>query len=187
MNKQFDKFKQWLSINYSDGLLDLNPPASDDEIKELIKTIGVELPKDFLSVLKIHNGQKGEAAWLFDSQEFLSTHRIIEEFNTWKNLLNTELQGKISTSDEGVKNDWWNINWIPITSDGCGDHYCLDLSPTSSGRKGQVITLWYELAEREIVASSFTQWFEDYLEQLYSGELFYSKEHNSIVYKDEIE
>ena len=99
MNKQFDKFKQWLSINYSDGLLDLNPPASDDEIKELTKTIGVELPKDFLSVLKIHNGQKGEAAWLFDSQEFLSTQRIIEEFNTWKNLLNTELQGKISTSD----------------------------------------------------------------------------------------
>ena len=32
MNKQFDKFKQWLSINYSDGLLDLNPPASYDEI-----------------------------------------------------------------------------------------------------------------------------------------------------------
>ena len=187
MNKQFDKFKQWLSINYSDGLLDLNPPASDDEIKELTKTIGVELPKDFLSVLKIHNGQKGEAAWLFDSQEFLSTHRIIEEFNTWKNLLNTELQGKVSTPVDGVKNDWWNINWIPITSDGCGDHYCLDLSPTSSGRKGQVITLWYDLAEREIVASSFTQWFEDYLEQLYSGELFYSKEHNSIVYKDEIE
>ena len=187
MNKQFDKFKQWLSINYSNGLLDLNPPASDDEIEELTKTIGLELPKDFLSVLKIHNGQKGEAAWLFDSQEFLSTHRIIEEFNTWKNLLNTELQGKVSTPDEGVKNDWWNINWIPITSDGCGDHYCLDLSPTSSGRKGQVITLWYELAEREIVASSFTQWFEDYLEQLYSGELFYSKEHNSIVYKDEIE
>ena len=187
MNKQFDKFKQWLSINYSDGLLDLNPHASDDEIKELTKTIGVELPKDFLSVLKIHNGQKGEAAWLFDSQEFLSTHRIIEEFNTWKNLLNTELQGKVSTPDDGVKNDWWNINWIPITSDGCGDHYCLDLSPTSSGKKGQIITLWYELAEREIVASSFTQWFEDYLEQLYSGELFYSKEHNSIVYKDEIE
>ena len=187
MNKQFDKFKQWLSINYSDGLLDLNPPASDDEIKELTKTIGVELPKDFLSVLKIHNGQKGEAAWLFDSQEFLSTHRIIEEFNTWKNLLNTELQGKVSTPDDGVKNDWWNINWIPITSDGCGDHYCLDLSPTSSGKKGQIITLWYELAEREIVASSFTQWFEDYLEQLYSGELSYSQEHNSIVYKDEIE
>ncbi len=187
MNKQFDKFKQWLSINYSDGLLDLNPPASDDEIDELTKTIGVELPKDFLSVLKMHNGQKGEAAWLFDSQEFLSTHRIIEEFNNWKNLLNTELQGKVSTPDDGVKNDWWNINWIPITSDGCGDHYCLDLSPTSSGKKGQIITLWYELAEREIVASSFTQWFEDYLEQLYSGELSYSQEHNSIVYKDEIE
>ena len=97
MNKEFDKFKQWLTHNYSDGLLDLNPPASDDEIKELTSTLGVELPEDFISVLKVHNGQKGEKAWLFDSQEFLSTHRIIEEYNTWKNLLETKLQGGIKT------------------------------------------------------------------------------------------
>ena len=186
MNKEFDKFKQWLSLNYSDGLLDLNPPASDSEIEELTTVLGVDLPKDFISALKLHNGQKGEAAWLFDSQEFLSTHRIIEEFNTWKNLLNTELQGKVSRPDDGVKSDWWNINWIPFTSDGCGDHYCLDLSPSQRGMKGQVITLWYESAEREIVASSFTQWFEEYNSQLNSGELFYSEEYNSIVYKDEI-
>ena len=186
MNKEFERFKQWLSLNYSDGLIDLNPPTTDYEIEELTKILGVELPNDFLDVLRIHNGQKGESAWLFDSQEFLSTHRIIDEFNTWKNLLNTQLQGKSSTPDEGVKNDWWNTNWIPFTSDGCGDHYCLDLSPTNTGTKGQIITLWYESSEREIVAPSFSLWFEEYVEQLYSGELIYSEEYNSIVYKDEL-
>lgn len=186
MNKEFERFKQWLSLNYSDGLIDLNPPATDYEIEELTKILGVELPNDFLDVLRIHNGQKGESAWLFDSQEFLSTHRIIEKFNTWKNLLNTQFQGKSSTPDEGVKNDWWNTNWIPFTSDGCGDHYCLDLSPTNTGTKGQIITLWYESSEREIVAPSFSLWFEEYVEQLYSGELIYSEEYNSIVYKDEL-
>ncbi len=186
MNKEFDKFKQWLSLNYSDGLLDLNPPASDDEIVELTSTLGIDLPDDFISVLKIHNGQKGESAWLFDSQEFLSTHRIIEEFNIWKNLLVKELQGKESIADDGVKNDWYNINWIPITSDGCGDHYCLDLSPSSSGTKGQVITLWYESPEREIVSQSFSKWFEEYVCELNSGNLVYSKEYNSIVHKDEL-
>ena len=186
MNKEFERFKQWLSLNYSDGLIDLNPPATDYEIEELTKILGVELPSDFLNVLRTHNGQKGESAWLFDSQEFLSTHRIIEEFNTWKNLLNTQFQGKSSTPDEGVKNDWWNTNWIPFTSDGCGDHYCLDLSPTNTGTKGQIITLWYESGEREIVAPSFSLWFEEYVEQLYSGELIYSEEYNSIVYKDEL-
>lgn len=186
MNEEFDKFKQWLAHNYSDGLLDLNPPATDDEIEELTNTLDVELPDDFLSVLKIHNGQKGKAAWLFDSQEFLSTKRIIEEYNIWKNLLEDELQDKVSTPDDGVKNDWWNKKWIPFTSDGCGDHYCLDLSPANTGTKGQVITLWYESSEREIVSRSFTQWFEEYVNQLNSGELFYSKEYNSIVYKDEV-
>ena len=187
MNIEFDKFKQWLKINYSDGLLDLNPPATQEEIEELNSTLGVDLPNDFIEVLKIHNGQKGESAWLFDSQEFLSTHRILEEFNIWKNLLKTKLQDKVSTPDSGVKNDWWNRKWIPFTSDGCGDHYCLDLDPTATGTKGQVITLWYESEQREIVEKSFSQWFEEYVNQLYSGELFYSKEYNSIVYKDEIE
>ena len=186
MNKEFDKFKKWLTLNYSDGLLDLNPPATDAEIEELITTIGVDLPKDFIAILKIHNGQKGEAAWLFDSQEFLSTHRIMEEFNIWKKLLKSELQGKVSTPDDGVKNDWWNINWIPFTSDGCGDHYCLDLNPNAKGKSGQIITLWYESSEREIVSSSFSQWFEEYIDLLYTGELLYSKEYNSIVHKDEL-
>lgn len=187
MNEKFEKFKQWLTLNYSDGLLDLNPPATNEEIEELKNALGIDLPDDFISVLKIHNGQKGDSAWLFDSQEFLSTHRIIEEFNTWKNLLESELQGKISTPDDGVKSDWWNVNWIPFTSDGCGDHYCIDLSPTTNGTKGQIITLWYELAEREIVSKSFSSWFDEYIEQLYSGDLVYSKEYNSIVHKDELE
>ena len=186
MKKELDKFKQWLALNYSDGLLDLYSPATNDEIEELRSALGVDLPDDFISVLKIHNGQKGEAAWLFDSQEFLSTQRIIEEFNIWKNLLETKLQGKVSVADDGVKNEWWNINWIPFTSDGCGDHYCLDLSPTASGIKGQIITLWYELDEREIVSQSFSLWFKEYVELLNSGELIYSKEYNSIVYKDEL-
>ena len=186
MKKEFDKFKQWLALNYSDGLLDLNSPATNDEIEELRSALGVDLPDDFISVLKIHNGQKGEVAWLFDSQEFLSTQRIIEEFNIWKNLLETKLQGKVSVADDGLTNEWLNINLIPFTSDGCGFHYCLDLSPTSSGTKGQIITLWYELDEREIVSQSFSLWFKEYVELLNSGELIYSKEYNSIVYKDEL-
>ena len=186
MNKEFDKFKKWLTLNYSDGLLDLNPPATDVEIEELITTIGIDLPKDFTDILKIHNGQKGEAAWLFDSQEFLSTYRIIQEFNIWKKLLKSELKGKVSTPDDGVKNDWWNIYWIPFTSDGCGDHYCLDLNPNIKGKNGQVITLWYESSEREIVSSSFSQWFKEYIDLLYTGELLYSEEYNSIVHKDEL-
>lgn len=186
MKEEFDKFEQWLSTNYSDGLLDLNPAATDSEIEELTSVIGIELPEDFVNILKIHNGQKGDAAWLFDSQEFLSTHRIIEEFNKWKELWEKELKEKVSKPDIGVKNDWWNKAWIPFTSDGAGNSYCLDLNPNETGTKGQVITLWHEFSEREIVAKNFTLWFKEYVKELESGELFYSKEYNSIVYNDEI-
>ena len=43
MKKEFDKFKQWLSLNYSDGLLDLNPPATNDEINERIAVFDMKL------------------------------------------------------------------------------------------------------------------------------------------------
>ena len=41
MKKEFDKFKQWLALNYSDGLLDLNSPATNDEIEELRNDIAI--------------------------------------------------------------------------------------------------------------------------------------------------
>ena len=77
-----------ITLNYGDGLLDLNPPATNDEMEELKIALGVDLPDDFISVLKILM-VKRRINWLFDSQEFGYQHIIIiEEFNTWKNCRN---------------------------------------------------------------------------------------------------
>ena len=187
MKKEFERFKDWLKANYNDGLEDLNPPASDKEIKELTDTLGIELPIDFITVLKMHNGQKGDSAWLFDSQEFLSTYRIIEEWNNWKKFSQSKEFPKVAAiADEGIKSNLWNSKWLTFSSNGAGDNYCIDLDPTSSGTKGQIITLWHDFAERELVSLTFKEWFKDYVDQLFSGDLFYSKEYNSIVIKDEI-
>ncbi|PHR69325.1 MAG: molybdenum cofactor biosynthesis protein MoeA [Arcobacter sp.] len=187
MQKEFDRFKEWLRANYKEGLDDLNPPASNEEIKELSDTLGLVLPNDLICLLKIHNGQKGEAAWLFDSQEFLSTHGIIDAWNNWNRFSQTNtFPQKPAISDEGIKDVLWNKKWIPFSSNGSGDHYCIDLDPTSSGISAQIITLWHDYEERELVSLSLKDWFNDYLEQLFSGDFFYSKEYNSIVNKNEI-
>lgn len=187
MQKEFDRFKEWLSANYKEGLEDLNPPASNEEIQELSDTLALVLPNDLIEILKIHNGQKGEAAWLFDSQEFLSTHGIINAWNNWNNFSQeATFSAKPAISDSGIKNVLWNKKWIPFSSNGSGDHYCIDLNSTSFGRSAQIITLWHDYPERELVALSLKDWFSDYIEQLYSGDFFYSQEYNSIVNKNEI-
>ena len=187
MKKEFDRFKEWLKANYNDGIADLNPGASDEEIKELENTIGLALPKDYIEVLKMHNGQKGESAWLFDSQEFLSTTRIIDEWNNWNKFSSSDEFPKTSiNADLGVKAQWWNKKWIPFSSNGSGDHYCMDLDPTPAGNNGQVITLWHDYEERELVSTNFKEWFVSYVDQLFTGDFFYSKEYNSIVNKNEI-
>ena len=87
--------------------------------------------------------------------------------------------------DKGIKNDWWNDSWIPITYDGSGNHYCLDLDPTEEGIYGQIIRMWHDDAERTLVANSFKEWIVDYKDKLVSGQMVYSEDYFGIIDKDE--
>lgn len=61
-------FELWLSQHWPDGLKDLGPPATDEEIRNLETTLGVSLPRDFVEFLRIHNGQKGSAGTSMQSK-----------------------------------------------------------------------------------------------------------------------
>ena len=187
MEKQFERFKAWLAENYKDGLDDLCDPASDAEIKQLEDCLGFPLPADLVSLLKIHNGQKLETGGLFEGQEFLSSHRIIDEWTVWKELLDgDELEDTTSEPEDGIKDDWWNPKWIPFTYNGYGDHYCIDMDPAVGGDEGQIITLWHDGPEREKLAKSLGEWFATYVSELASGEYIYSEDYDTIMHRDDI-
>ena len=187
MNEDFEKFKQWLKLNYEEGFEDLNPPATDEEIQSLKIALDFDLPKDLIDILKIHNGQKGDAGYLFDGQEFLSSNRIISEWKVWKDLLdNGSFNGSYSEPQEGIKNDWWNKKWIPYTHNGSGDHYCIDMDPSENGTSGQIITMWHDDDQRDLLSSSLSEWFKSYVEGLYSGQYIYTDEYESIMNKEDI-
>ena len=187
MNEEFKRFEEWLKSNYEEGFEDLNPPATTEEIEELKVTLGFELPNDLIDMLKIHNGQKNDAGWLFDGQEFLSSHNIINQWKVWKNLLDDgSFDGSSSEPDDGIKNDWWNEKWIPFTYNGAGDHYCIDMDPSQDGTSGQIMTMWHDDDERKLLSSSLSQWFKSYVDGLYSGQYVYTDEYDSIMTKDDI-
>jgi cell wall assembly regulator SMI1 len=173
-------------------LQQLQPAATDAELRRLQHLIGAELPADFLAFYKVHNGQQPDSAGLIECEELLSLERIEDEWMVWKDLLDGgHFEGEpgpvTSEPEAGIRNDWWNARWIPVTYDGSGNHYCLDLDPAEGGSYGQVIRMWHDSPERSLAAASFREWITAYKDQLEAGALVYSEDYFGILAKEELE
>ncbi|MCU0546814.1 MAG: SMI1/KNR4 family protein [Oscillatoriaceae cyanobacterium Prado104] len=181
------KIETWLIANAPQILEVLQPGASDDRISELEELLSIQLPEDVKSSYRIHNGQFTYNYGLIYGREFLSLARIKDEWECWKELLDS---GTFETEDgedigseaaPGICNVWWSPKWIPLTYDGAGDRDCLDLNPAVGGTVGQIVTMWHDDSERKIVAPSFRVWLQQYADRLESGQLIFSEKYNCIV------
>ena len=186
MKEFFDRFYILINNNAPKLRELLNPPAVEQDFLKLEKELDINLTQDFKNAYLIHNGQEEYEGQLFDGEEWLSLNRILSEWNIWKELLDNQTfedngEPYISLPQKGIKSDWWNKKWIPFTSDGSGNHICLDLDPTEKGNYGQIIRVWHDDATRELLANSFQEWFEDYIQKLEQGDYEYDEESGSII------
>jgi cell wall assembly regulator SMI1 len=188
MRNLWAKYVAWLQSNYPVGLTALNPGATDAEIAHLESEIGVKLPDDYITLLKIHNGQSDLAAGLLWSNEFLSTTRILGEWKAMKELLDGGdfMHPTFSDPPNAIKPDWWNIMWVPITSDGNGNLECIDLRPGKSGKRGQIIDFDHEAADRCVLANNFRVWLEEYIQAVIKDEYLYSDDYGRLMPQDEL-
>lgn len=183
MKLLWGRLEKWLEINAPDVLDDLNGGASESEILELETALGIKLPEDLKESLRIHNGQTGDSHGLIAGWEFLSTQRILDEWSVWKDLYAKDSFINLDVkAQEGVANIWWQPAWIPLTFNGCGDHHCLDLAPNDEGKNGQIISMWHDSEEREILARSYKQWFEYLVRTFESNDAEYIFENNSFEF-----
>lgn len=151
----------------------LNKGATDAQLTALEKTLGVVLPDDFKASLKLHNGQNDSGPGVLRGWELLSTDRILDEWNVWKELYDGgDFEENEGEPAAGVKPHWWHPLWIPITSDGGGNHQCLDLDPATGGKRGQVIQMWHDEGSRALEGASFEAWFGDFVQALEAGEAY---------------
>jgi cell wall assembly regulator SMI1 len=125
---------------------------------------------------------------LINAREFLSLERIRDEWQVWKDLLDSgDFEGSASEpTGPGIKTDWWSPGWIPLTYDGSGNHDCLDLDPAPGGTAGQIIEFWHDDAERRILAPGFRDWLEQLAGGLEAGEYVLSDEYGGLVRRDEL-
>ena len=182
-----------IAENNKDFNYDLNPGVTDKKIISIENTIGKTFPKDFKDFYKIHNGENSQGSGIMKGEEFLSMERILEEWNIWKDLLdsNTFFSDEDgifeSDPDSGIKNNWWNTLWIPFTYDGSGNHICIDLDPSEEGNYGQIIRMWHDDPIRELLANSFSEWINEFAEEILNEEFIYSDDYGIIIHKSELE
>ncbi|RYE43516.1 MAG: hypothetical protein EOP48_22895 [Sphingobacteriales bacterium] len=177
MKDPWSKIKTWLTKNHPEIICTLNVGASLNDYQELELTIGTSMPDDFKEFYTIHNGQLFTHLCLFDGDILLSVCDIIREWKQWNDILPIIHTNCIeqfgspaeSNSDPGIKGDWWNPLWIPITANGSGDNICIDLDPSHKGRRGQIIRMCHDDPQRELLAPSFRQWISNYIADLENG------------------
>ncbi|VWB32206.1 molybdopterin biosynthesis moeA protein [Burkholderia aenigmatica] len=137
----------------------LNGPASAHAIAALHGTLGTTLPDDLLESLRLHDGQADPATVFAENDALLSAHEIIAQWSIWKKLVSGgDFDDMTSDPAAGIRDDWYNLKWIPFTHDGSGNHLCVDLDPAEGGTVGQVIRVWHDDDRRERVASSYAEW-----------------------------
>lgn len=174
MKLLWERLENWLKVHAPDVLNDLNPGASESDLLALETALGVILPEDLKDSLRIHNGQSGKSQWLIAGWELLSTKRILNEWEVWKDLNDGETFKDFDVdSQKGVANVWWQPAWIPLTYNGCGDHHCLDLAPTFEGKNGQIISMWHDWEERKVLAENYKQWFDQLVRTFESNDAEY--------------
>jgi cell wall assembly regulator SMI1 len=188
MNELWAEYEKWLQTHFPEGIMALNPGAQEEEVDALESAIGVQLPADYRTCLRVHNGQKPDAVGLLWSNEFLSTSRILDEWQLMKQLLDDGHFAYPSESSpkDAIKPDWWNPRWIPVTSDGCGNLECLDLAPGAAGFVGQLIDFDHETVHRCVIALSFRDAMKSYLAEVLAGGYAYSDDYGRLMPLDEL-
>jgi cell wall assembly regulator SMI1 len=168
MKEIWNKIETWLSKNAANVLLSLADGATDEEIARAEEIMEIKFTEDFKASYRIHNGQKGNANTGFiNGWDFLSLIGIVSEWQDWVDM--GEFNEPFSKPEKGIKNDWFNNKWLPLTSNGNSDHHCLDLDPDQDGKYGQIIMLWHDDPLRSLQADNFTEFLSNFADDLENG------------------
>lgn len=167
------RIEAWFRRHAPDVLDEFRPPARNRHINHLEDTVGIRLLPEMEQSYKIHDG-----SWclrMFPQGNLLSVQGIEEEWQKWREVIESGSLVVPARMPEGpIKPGHWNLRWLPLTTNGGGDHYCADFDPAPGGRVGQVIWFNHETGPARVVAHGFAEWLERYATDLESGRYMYA-------------
>lgn len=151
-----------------------NPPATDLELDELQREVGLTLPKSYRQLYRWHNGDKDWICGHIYGLPILPLHDVVDQWRAWVQVLEDPFKGnRYEVPGAGwpvgaVDPAYINPRWLPLTHDAGGNHIGLDFDPWPNGRVGQVILFGRDEDVKVVVAESlgkFLDWITGLLEQ----------------------
>jgi cell wall assembly regulator SMI1 len=166
----------WLAFLASLGIdMQLNPPASAQQIAAAESEIGFRLPDDLRALYGVADGQREPfetvpgtgftaTGFFFGRYAFASLEEALTEYRSWREIHEEAGADFAATYDwtraragDPVHPDYWRPGWFPFATDGGGNAYAVDLSPPPGGTYGQVIVIGRDEDERRVLAPSLTE------------------------------
>lgn len=173
MKTQWERIEAWLAAYAPHLLRDLRKGAAPPTLAKLEAQIQRGLPESVRAFYAIHDGQKSVCPkGLFYSLQFMPLARVLESQRLWAELvdMNDELARAMSSSPSGhIKPVYANALWIPFAHDQSGNHLGIDLDPDVEGSEGQVIVFGRDENRKRLVAQSFEEFVDMFVEQLEGG------------------
>ena len=128
----------------------LRPPVRTEDVAGAEKDLGLPLTDELKASLAVHDGQDPGALEVFTTW---GLHPLAKALETWRFFC--EMAGD-GTLDDAA----WRREWLPIATNGGGDHLLHDL------RSGAVLRYRRASSSRPVVATSLRAWLEDVAETL---------------------
>ena len=187
MDVLWERIEVRLKVQAPRVFASLQAGVSEEELRGAEAALGVALPDDVRASFRRHNGQAiphgrySSGPSFIDTWELLPLDRLLEEWATWKFLLDRgEVSGITSEPDGPIRDDWWHQRWIPVVHDAGGNNLCIDLAPAPGGEDGQIITMWHDDADRAVVAPSFRAWLAQFADALDRNEYAFVEAHDAV-------
>ena len=152
--------------------LALRPPATEDEIADTERALGVTFPPDLRALYRMADGEDGLYG-LFGGPIFLPLDLVVARWHSY------EPDPSDLVTPEGdppgvVRTVTWHPRWIPFAEHGDGNVFAVDLAPGPRGTTGQVIEFGGSEDEDmpvPLVAGSVTDLLAELVDMLRAGDV----------------
>ncbi|HEY1067083.1 MAG TPA: SMI1/KNR4 family protein [Pirellulales bacterium] len=175
MQAVWSRIEAWFQAHAPEALAEFRPPATNRHINHLEDATDLRLPAEMEQSYKIHDGSW--ALRMFPGGNLMTIQAIEETWSQWAELAdNGAFAGVVSSPDGPIQPVHWSTRWLPLTVNGTGDCYCVDLDPAPGGSPGQIIWFSHETGPLGVVANSFGEWLTQYADDLEAGRYVFSPE-----------
>jgi cell wall assembly regulator SMI1 len=160
----------WYATHLPQDRYIFNPPAEQGELDALERLVGIALPDAYRQLYRWHDGENDDRWGHFYGLPLLPLHRTRSEWSAWNDIGGDRYAVPAAAWPEGtVDPAYSNPRWIPLTSDGSGNHIGLDLDPWPDGRIGQIILFGRDEDVKIVLAESLGTFLEWIVKLLESG------------------